>query len=185
MTGVRIETEHTAGLGVQRLRAVRELLDAAFAGHPDGDFTDADWDHTVGGMHVMAWEGERLIGHASVVQRRLLNGGRALRTGYVEGVAVAADRRGRGHGAAVMAGAERLVRGAYRLGALAPTEEAAGFYTARGWRPWPGPTCVLTPDRGVRRTPDADGWIRVLPVTGTPLDTAEPLICDWRDGEVW
>lgn len=185
MTGVRIETAHTAELSPERLRAVRGLLDAAFAGDPDGDFTDGDWDHTVGGMHAMAWEGERLVGHASVVQRRLLNGGRALRTGYVEGVAVSEDRRGRGYGAALMAEAEHLIRGAYRLGALGAAEGAVGFYTARGWRPWPGPTCVLTPDRGVRRTEDVDGWVYVLPVPGTPLDTAEPLICDWRDGDVW
>jgi aminoglycoside 2'-N-acetyltransferase I len=137
MTGVRIRTEHTARLGPAELAAVRGLLDAAFAGHPDGDFTDADWDHCLGGMHVMAWQGERLIGHASVVQRRLLHGGRALRTGYVEAVAVSADRRGQGHGAAVMAEAERLVTGAYRLGALGAAEGAAGFYAARGW--WPGP----------------------------------------------
>lgn len=185
MTGVRIRSAHTAQLSRAELGAVRELMDEAFRGHPDGDFTDADWDHTVGGMHAMAWEGERLVGHAAVVQRRLLNGGRALRTGYVEGVAVSADRRGRGYGAAVMAEAERLVRGAYQLGALGAAEDAIGFYTARGWRAWPGPTCALTPDRGVRRTRDEDGFIHVLPVPGTPLDLDAPLICDWRDGDVW
>ena len=35
-------------------------------------------------MHALASEGDRLVGHGSVVQRRLLHGGRALRTGYVE-----------------------------------------------------------------------------------------------------
>lgn len=42
----------------------------------------------------MAWEGDALVGHASVIQRRLSIRGRALRTGYVEGVGVRADRRG-------------------------------------------------------------------------------------------
>jgi aminoglycoside 2'-N-acetyltransferase I len=182
---VRIRTAHTAELGPDEPAAIRRLLDDAFAGHPDGDFTDEDWDHTLGGIHAMAWDGEELIGHASVVQRRLLHGGRALRAGYVEAVAVRADRRGQGHGAAVMAAVEHVIRGAYHLGALGVAQEATGFYIARGWRPWQGPTSALTPDAGIRRTTDEDGWIYVLPVAGTPLDWSGPLTCDWRDGEVW
>lgn len=183
--GVRVRLTHTAELTRAELGAVRQLLEDAFAGHPDGEFTAGDWDHTIGGMHVTAWEGDALIGHASVVQRRLLHGGRALRTGYVEGVAVRADRRRRGIGALVMAGAERLIRGAYQLGALGSTEEATGFYAARGWRPWQGPTSALTPRDGVVPTPDADGWVYVYPVEGTALDLTGPLTCDWRDDEVW
>jgi aminoglycoside 2'-N-acetyltransferase I len=53
-----------------------------------------------------------LIGHASVVQRRLLHGGRPFRTGYIEGVAVRPDRRRRGHGDAMMAVLERVAGGA-------------------------------------------------------------------------
>ena len=60
-----------------------------------------------------------------MVQRRLLHGGRALRAGYVEGVGVRADRQRRGHGAALMAALERMIRGAYDLGALGATDAAA------------------------------------------------------------
>jgi len=48
------------------------------------DMTDEDWDHSLGGMHALLWEGTELIGHASVIQRQLLYGGGAWRTGYVE-----------------------------------------------------------------------------------------------------
>lgn len=113
----------------------------------------------------------------------MLYGGRALRAGYVEGVAVRADQRGRGHGAALMAALERVVRGAYALGALSTTESALGFYAARGWRQWQGPTWSLTP-AGPTRTADEDRGIFVLPVT-VPLDLSAELTCDWRDGEVW
>ena len=58
----------------------------------DGAFTDDDWDHARGGLHAVAFDGSELVGHASVVQRRLLHDGKALRAGYVEGVAVRADR---------------------------------------------------------------------------------------------
>jgi aminoglycoside 2'-N-acetyltransferase I len=119
------------------------------------------------------------------VQRRLLHGGRALRTGYVEAVAVREDRRGQGHGAAVMAAVEHVVRGAYDLGALASSEEATGFYAARGWQLWRGPTSALTPRDGITATPDVDGWIYVLPLPAASLDLSGTLTCDWRDGDVW
>ena len=44
-------------------------------------------------MHALVWEGATLVGHAALIQRRLLHGGSALRTGYVEGLAVRTDRR--------------------------------------------------------------------------------------------
>jgi aminoglycoside 2'-N-acetyltransferase I len=62
--------------------------------------TGHDWEHALGGIHALVWDGGELIGHSSVVQRRLLHHGHALRAGYVEGVGVRPDRRGQGHGAA-------------------------------------------------------------------------------------
>jgi aminoglycoside 2'-N-acetyltransferase I len=173
-----IHTAHTADLDAATLSAARALLYDVF-----DDMTDHDWEHALGGVHALVWEGAELIGHASVIQRRLLNGGRAWRTGYVEGVGVRADRRGRGHGAAMMDALERVVRGGYELGALGATDEAATFYAARGWMLWRGPCSALTPV-GVRRTEDEDGCIYVLPVE-VPLDPASGLTCDWRDGDVW
>jgi aminoglycoside 2'-N-acetyltransferase I len=106
-----VRTAHTADLDAATLAAGRALLDDVF-----DDLTDHDWEHALGGMHALVWEGAELVGHASVIQRRLLYDGRALRTGYVEGVGVRADRRGRGYGAAMMDALERVVRGAYELG---------------------------------------------------------------------
>src|SRR5919204_117419 len=73
---------HTADLDADARRAARALLDAAF----EGDMSDDDWEHALGGMHALVWEDGELVGHASVVQRRILHGGRALRAGYVEAV---------------------------------------------------------------------------------------------------
>jgi aminoglycoside 2'-N-acetyltransferase I len=175
---IQLRTAHTADLDAATLEAVRVMLVAAF-----DDLTSHDWEHALGGMHAVAWEDGRVAGHASVVQRRLLTGARALRTGYVEAVAVRADLRGHGYGAAVMAAAERVIRGAYELGALCAGENAAGFYAARGWQLWRGPSSALTP-AGVASTPDEDGCIYVMPVTA-PLDLASELTCDWREGDVW
>jgi aminoglycoside 2'-N-acetyltransferase I len=177
MTEVR--TAHTADLDTATLEAARALLDDVF----EGEMTDHDWEHALGGVHALVWEGRELIGHASVIQRRLLHGGRALRTGYLEGVGVRADRRRRGHGAAMMDALERVVRGAYDLGALGAADEAADFYAARGWRLWQGPSSALTPT-GIERTAAEDGCLYVLPLA-VPLDLTGELTCDWRDGELW
>lgn len=174
-----VHTAHTADLDAATLTAARTLLYDVF-----DDMTDHDWEHSLGGVHALVWEGVELIGHASVIQRRLLlHGGRALRTGYVEGVGVRADRRGRGHGAAMMDALEKVLRGAYELGALGATDAAAAFYAARGWMPWRGPSSALTPV-GIRRTEEDDGCIYVLPVQ-VQLDLFSELTCDWRDGDLW
>ena len=175
----RVQTAHTADLDPDTLAAARSLLEAVF---PD-DFTEHDWEHALGGVHALAWDGEELVGHASVVQRRMLHAGRALRTGYVEGVGVRPDRRRRGIGALLMDELHRVIRGAYELGALGATDEAATFYAALGWERWRGTTWALTPV-GVVRTADEDGGIFVLPVSA-PLELGAELTCDWRDGDPW
>jgi aminoglycoside 2'-N-acetyltransferase I len=176
MTDVR--TAHTSDLDAATLEAARALLFDVF-----DDMTEEDWEHSLGGVHALAWDGAELVGHASVIQRRLLLGGRALRTGYVEGVGVRANRRGHGHGGAMMDALEHVVRSAYDLGALGATDEGARFYSARGWRLWQGPSSALTPT-GLQRTEEDDGGIYVLPVTA-PLDVTGEITCDWRDGDVW
>lgn len=144
---------------------------------------NADWEHGLGGLHAMVWEGAELIGHASVVQRRLIHRERPLRTGYIENVGVRIDRRGEGHAAAMMAPLEQVVRGGYHLGALGASEDAVGFYEARDWQQWRGPTSALSPT-GIRPTPEEDGSIYVLPGSA-PLDLDAGLTCDWREGDVW
>lgn len=173
-----VQVAHTADLSPDVLTTIRALLDAAF----DGDFSDADWDHGIGGMHALAWSGDVLVGHASVVQRQFLHGDRPLRAGYVEGVAVHADHRRQGIGAAVMAPVERIIRAAYDLGALSSSDIGIPFYEARGWQRWQGETWALTP-AGRERTEDDDDGVFVLPVTA--LDLSGTLTCDWRAGDVW
>lgn len=169
---------HTAELDLETLRAARALLYDVF-----DDMTEHDWEHSVGGVHAIVSDGSAVIGHAAVVQRRLIHGGRALRAGYVEGVGVRSDRRGEGHGATMMDALEGVIGRAYDLGALGATDEAATFYAARGWQPWTGALSALTP-AGVQATPEEVGGIFVLRATAS-LDLDGDLICDWRDGDVW
>ena len=174
-----IQIEHTSKLDRDVLTASRELLDLVF----DGEMTDADWEHSLGGMHAIAWRGDVLVGHASVVQRRLVHGGLALRTGYVEGVGVHPAWQRQGAGGQMMAALEQIIEVAYDLGALGATDEAVSLYQHRGWLKWLGPTSALTPT-GIVRTIDEDGFIYVLPGSH-PLDLHGELACDWRDGDLW
>ncbi len=174
-----VQSVHTAWLSPEERHAIRALLDEAF----DEDITDDDYEHALGGVHALVWEDRNLIGHGSVIMRRLLHRGRALRTGYVEGVAVRSDRRRRGHGTAVMTALERVIRGGYEIGALGASDEGADFYAARGWQLWTGTASVITPG-GIERTEAEEGCIYVLPVT-VELAPAGDLACDWRSGDVW
>ena len=96
-----LRTAHTADLGA-----------AGEGRHPRPDGRRLQprlgdtFDNVLGGVHALILEGGELIGHGSVVQRRMVHAGRALRTGWIEGVAVRADRRRQGHGALLMAALE-------------------------------------------------------------------------------
>ncbi|MFF5704940.1 GNAT family N-acetyltransferase [Streptomyces sp. NPDC012794] len=175
-----IRLAHTSQLGADDLAVIRDLLDAAF----DGDFGDEDFEHALGGMHALVYGGGVLVAHGSVVQRRVLHQGRGLRTGYVEAVAVRADRRRRGLGAAVMAGLEGVIAGAYVLGALSASDEGAALYGSRGWTPYAGQIGVLGP-AGPERLAEEEGSTYLwTPPGGAVPDAAGRIDFDWRNGDV-
>src|SRR5688500_3485258 len=137
MTDVHVA--HTAQLDPADLAAARALVADAF-----DDLGDDDWEHALGGMHALVRDGDAIIGHGSVILRRLLHGGRAWRVGYVEAIAVRADRRRQGIGGLVMAALEDIISRAYDFGALGATDEGAAFYRSRGWQLWRGPSSVIS-----------------------------------------
>ena len=177
---------HTADLDSETREGARQMVIDAF-GAGEIDFTDADWEHSLGGMHALICVRGALIAHGAVVQRRMIYQDTALRCGYLEAVAVREDWRGQGLAMAVMDGLEQVLRGAYQLGALSASEAGRPLYVSRGWLPWQGTTSVLAP-AGLTRTPDDDRSLFVLPV-GLPnemeLDTTADITCDWRDGDAW
>jgi aminoglycoside 2'-N-acetyltransferase I len=124
-----------------------------------------------------------IVAHASVVERELHVSDRPLRTGYVEAVATAPDRQGRGLGSSLMEDVTSFIRERFELGALGTGSHA--FYERFGWLTWQGPTSVRTVD-GPLRTRDEDGYVMVLPTpTSPPLDPTAAISCEWRPGDVW
>jgi aminoglycoside 2'-N-acetyltransferase I len=172
---------HTADLEPEDRRAIRRLLDEAFR----GEFDDEDWEHTLGGVHILLRVKGELAGHVAVVQRRLYHADLAIRTGYVEGLAVGTAFRKRGYASVAMTAAEHVIAAAYDLGGLSDGTGIPGFYERRGWLAWRGPSSSLAPT-GMQRTPDDDGAIYVLRTPTSPeFDVDGTIACDWRSGDVW
>jgi len=180
---VSIRSLPTDALSPNEIEVIRAVLDAAFWDDEDERFTEEDWQHSIGGLHVVLELDGRIVSHASVVERELQVAGRPLRTGYVEAVATAPGFQGRGYGTRVLEVIGGAIDDGYELGALGTGE--IGFYERLGWRVWQGPTSVRTAV-GERRTPDEDGGIMVLLTRATPpIDLGAPISCEWRPGDVW
>jgi aminoglycoside 2'-N-acetyltransferase I len=171
----------TGELSDIELTELRMLLYLAF----EGEFSNEDWDHTLGGRHFLGLEDGAIVAHASVVPRRLHVGERPLNAGYVEGVAVAAEHRRRGFGHSVMEALGEFLIPKYELGALSTADRLHSFYGHLGWRRWLGPTAVIV-EGAAKPTPEEDGGVMVLetPSTGR-LDKETTLACEWREGDVW
>lgn len=177
----RIREAATAQLSADDLGALRGLFAAAW---PDGEFSEDDWAHAMGGRHWLIEVDGRIVSHASVVERILEVGGRPLRTGYVEAVATAPHSRRCGHASRVMQAAGAHIRAHFELGALSTGHP--GLYERLGWVRWRGPSFVRTPE-GLVRTEDEDDGILVLVTPATPagLDLTAPVSCPARSGDAW
>lgn len=182
---MRLRLARSDELTPEEIARIREVCDLAFATIDRlRSFTDEDMAHAVGGVHVVGLEEGEIVAHGSVVERDLHAGGRPLRTGYLEGVAVVPELHGRGLGTAIVRALNDEVRARFELGALDTGTFA--FYERLGWERWRGPTSVRGPE-GERRTSEEDGFVMILRTPGTPddLDLEAPLSCEWRPGDVW
>jgi aminoglycoside 2'-N-acetyltransferase I len=173
----------TDGLRDDELRTIREMLITAFGTDPEERLRDEDWEHALGGIHVLAEDDGVIVAHAAVVERLIEIGGRPIRTGYVEAVATLHARRGTGLGTLVMEEVARIIRDGYELGMLGTGVQS--FYERLGWRIWRGPSAVRTAD-GEVASPDEDGYLMVFTTDATrPLDPAARITCDDRPGDAW
>ena len=146
-TGRVLRVGSLADFGQEELVCARQLLDLAFA----GTISDSDWKQELGGVHVLVWQEDLLVGHASLTSGRLLYCGKALDTGYVDAVAVHPDWQRRGIGGSMMDVLEEIIVGNFELGALAASHAGAAFYQKRSWLKWRGPSPDLRPLADRRR----------------------------------
>lgn len=161
------------------LPRIRRLLDEAF----EGDFSGEDWEHALGGHHVVVVERGALVAHAAVVPRELEIGGRPFRAGYVEAVGTAPARRRRGFGLAAMRRVGEILRAELELGALSTREH--GFYERLGWERWRGPSFVRRADQRVRTQEEDDGLMVLRFGPSRDLDLGASIVCASRTGDDW
>lgn len=160
--------------------ALRVLWDEAFGGR----FSEDDADHAYGGVHVLARDGDRVVGHASAVPRLIRFGDGPWRTvGYVEAVATAPEHQGRGVGRRTMASLQEEICSRWPV-ALLSTGRATGFYERLGWERWRGLSCTR---RATGVVPDGEhGGLMVLRCDPSVVpDLTATVTCEDRAGDAW
>jgi aminoglycoside 2'-N-acetyltransferase I len=169
----------TADASGECLGEIRRLFFTAF----DETFSEQDWEHALGGWHVVVNEGGVIVAHAAVVQRVLEVAGRPFRTGYVEGVATHPARRREGLGSQTMGEVSQLLRSEFEMGALSTSVH--DFYERLGWKRWRGPTYVRRGSELVR-TEEEDDSVMALPFgPSKDIDLTASISCSGRLGDDW
>jgi aminoglycoside 2'-N-acetyltransferase I len=159
--------------------AAFDLMNAAFPEDPPEESREF-WSSVDESVHALVYKGERLVGHAAIVDRALYVAGRKIETAYVEYVCAEPQRQGYGS-AAMRAIREEIERRDYQLAALATGSPE--FYARLGWRLWRGPSAYRAPDGTIVPTPDEQPMVLDL---GANVNLDEPIECEWRAvGDIW
>jgi len=174
-----VELFTTSEASADLLAAIRRLLDDAFG----GGFSEEDWDHTIGGWHVVVSGDGATLSHAAVVPRVLEVADRSLDAGYVEGVGTAPVRQAAGLGSIAMARISEVIRSEYEMGAL--STDRHNFYERLGWERWRGPTFVRRGSEAVRTADEDDGVMVLRFGRSKGIDLTAPLTCQGRRGDDW
>jgi aminoglycoside 2'-N-acetyltransferase I len=157
---------------------LRTLLWDAF-----DDFSEDDWCHGLGGVHVVAFTGGRPVGHASVISRKLYVGNDSFVAGYLEAVAVEGQSQGRGIGAQVVRAAGEVIVERFPVAALSTSKHR--LYEGLGWERWLGASYVVSGEDW-QRTEDEDAGVMVLRPPGSPVTDLHGRIgVEDRSGDAW
>lgn len=161
-----------------RKSVVRLCIDA----HQEEDLKNLFSYLPPGGLHVLAYLDERLVGHAVVTIRWLQAGNEPLlSTAYVDAVATSPTYQGRGIGSALMRHLASVVDDCDI--ACLETERVA-FYERLGWEKWHGSLGGRSAE-GFVPTPDQSG-IMVLRLARTPnLDLRQLLTIEAHPARIW
>lgn len=176
---MEVRTLTTQEAAPDELAEIRGLMDRTFG----DEFTDADWEHSVGGHHVVAIDNHRIEAHAALVPRSIEVGDRTFQTGYVEAVGVEPGRQNLGVGTAVMRVIAEAIAAHYELGALSTGEHH--FYERLGWERWRGPTYVRDGEDHFRTGHEDDGIMVLRIGPSTSIDLTEAITCMARTGDDW
>ena len=149
--------------------------------HQEDDFLHLFSYIPSGGIHVLAYRQQELVGHAVATTRWLQPEGLPLlRTAYVDAVATLTPYQGQGIGRKLMSHLASVIAD-FEIACL--ETDRVSFYMQLGWEEWRGP---LAGRRGTELlpTPDQKG-IMILRLARTPpLDLDRLLVIEY-DGRIW
>ncbi|HGV3503387.1 TPA: GNAT family N-acetyltransferase [Providencia stuartii] len=158
------------------------LFDMLFVGF-EGDFTRDDFEHALGGMHVLAYDQHRIVGHVAIIQRHMAINDKPISVGYVEAMAVLESYRRQGIGRELMSMTNTIIGNCYQLGLLSASDEGFHLYQSLGWKVWKGSLFELRQGAYVRSEGEEGGvmgWSR-----DNSIEFTESLYCDFRGGDQW
>jgi aminoglycoside 2'-N-acetyltransferase I len=176
-TAIRIETRQTQHLSEVERPTIVSLCTEAH----QVDFGPLFSFLPPEGLHVLAYDGPRLVSHAVVTTRWLQPDNLPrLKTAYVDAVTTHPAYQGQGVGSATMRHLASVLSD-YEIACL--ETERVSFYARLGWEEWRG---ALAGRKGaeVMPTPEQKG-IMILRLAQTPpLDLDSSLTVEY-DGRIW
>ncbi|ELX8379005.1 aminoglycoside N-acetyltransferase AAC(2')-Ia [Providencia vermicola] len=170
---------HTSQLSQDEKERLYHLLVEGF----EGDFTHDDFAHTLGGMHVVAFDQQKMVGHVAIIQRHMAINEAPISVGYVEAMVVLHDYRRQGIGRQLMLQTNKIIGSCYPLGLLSASEEGEKLYHSVGWRVWKGKLFELKQGHYIRSI-EEEGGLMGWKADGE-IDLSASLYCDFRGGDQW
>ena len=158
--------------------AVHELLLSAF----EGDFSEEDWQNSLGGLRLIGFLNEEIVAHGAVVPRVVRIDDVEENIGYVEAIAVAPRFWRQGIGTALMEEITKICKSQYQFSMLSTGEK--DFYRRFGWVDFKGESYVDLGERVVRSEEEDEGLMYLG--VGNYLNVSPlKVICKSRSGDAW
>ncbi|WP_272665749.1 GNAT family N-acetyltransferase [Providencia sp. PROV174] len=176
---IEYKNKHTSQLSTENREALYSMLYQSF----EQDFTHDDFEHALGGMHVLAYDQQQIIGHVAIIQRHMAIGNTPITVGYVEAMAVLENYRRQGIGKQLMVATNQIITDCYQLGLLSASDEGFHIYQSVGWQVWNGPLYELNQGHYIHSVDEEGGvmgWSK-----NNLIDFSQPLYCDFRSGDQW
>jgi aminoglycoside 2'-N-acetyltransferase I len=130
---------------------IKSMLHRAY----EGDFSEEDWEHTLGGVRYLGWIGDSLIANGSICSRTIWLNDIEIYVGYIEAIAVEPKFWSKGYGTQLMQLISIDTLSAYSVSMLFTSEK--GFYRQVGWTDFRGESFVKLSDKEVRTANDDQG----------------------------
>lgn len=157
---------------------ILNLLKDAF----EGDFSEEDWQHSLGGVRLIGFMNEEIVAHGAVVPRAVRIDDVEEIIGYVEAIAVDPRFWRQGIGTALMEEITKICKSQYQFSMLSTGEK--DFYRRSGWVDFKGESYVDLGEKVVRSEEEDEGLMYLG--VGKYLNVSPlKVVCKSRSGDSW